>query len=493
MDLVNSINDFPATVQLAGGQGKIWTMISARKSPDSLVGAHIAQSERNIIENNLLPSASSDAPVKRRTNMKLSENPSLRSLWGYSQRIALYECSVTRACKKAFVIQRKHGMLAIYASGVHHHDKECLPKREFKLPHQLKQLLKDCMFSKNSVQKAITIVSQTPIVERSAYIGDLSLGDLSTEKIRTSMDNFVKYNRTLHQKKLNRGSPLNKIGNDQKSLKSWLDSMMLSVNELSVAMQPGIHNVTHELDDIIILAHDVGENNHGKWTHITFTTKAMLQTVQYHVKACSSNPGLQFQMECDYSKGFEKGNNIQLGVVGFSDMNRSFFPIVYDINITENSIGSARAMFICKSIIEHFGGVASRVLKDGAMALESGAMLLGLTTLRCFAHMIRDCNWTKNRKRSAGSKGSLPTYLKSKGCKKEEVAEILIIVLAMKHLPTEDEWKEARELFITHCMTNSFACTKNRDVWDHVLDEYFPVEPNWGPAHLPSEVHSTNG
>ena len=491
MALANSTDEFPATID--AGKGKLWTMISCRKSSDSMVGAHISDSERNIIDNHLLPTASSDAPVKHRTQLQLSENPKLRKLWGYSQRIAFYECSVTRACKKAFVVQRKCGMLAIYSSGVHHHEKESLPKREFKLPYQLKNLLKECMSLKNSVQQAITRVSQTPIAERSAYIGDLSLGDLSKDSIRTSMDNYVKYNRSIKQKKLTLGSPLSKIGNDQSSLKLWLDRMMMSVSDLSAAEKLNSPNVTHELDDVIILDHDVGGNNHGKWTHITFTTRAMLQTVQDQVNACSLNPGLQFQMECDYSKGFEKGNKIQLGVVGFSDMSRTFYPVVYDINVTENSIGSARAMFICRSIIEHYGGIATRVLKDGAVALESGAMLLDLTTLKCFAHMIRDNNWTKNRKRSAGSKGSLPTYLKTKGCSKDEVAEIIIIVLAMRHIPTEDEWKEARELFITHCEISNFQCTKNSEVWDHVMSEYFPIVPNWGPAHFPSEVHSTNG
>ena len=111
------MDEFPATVHLAG-QGKIWTMISSMKSPQSLIGAEISDSEKNIIENHLVPAASSDAPVKRRTNMKLSKSPNLRCLWGYSQRIALYECSVAKTCKKTYVMHRKKGMLAIYSSGV---------------------------------------------------------------------------------------------------------------------------------------------------------------------------------------------------------------------------------------------------------------------------------------------------------------------------------------------------------------------------------------
>ena len=238
-------------------------------------------------------------------------------------------------------MQRKIGMLAIYSCGVHKHKIDSLPKIELKLPYQLKNLLKECMSLKNSVQQAITRVSHTPIAERSAYIGDLSLGDLSKKSIRMSMDNYVKYHRAMKQKKLTCGSPLSKIGDDQRSLKLWLDKMMMAVRDLSVGVNLDKHEITHELDYVIILDHDVGGNNHGKWTHITFTTRAMLQTVQDQVTACSLNPGLQFQMECNYSKGFEKGNKIQLGVVGFSDMTCSFYPVVYDINVTENSIGSA--------------------------------------------------------------------------------------------------------------------------------------------------------
>ena len=105
MVLANSTDAFPATID--AGRGKSWTMISCRKSPDSMMGAHISDSERNIIDNHLLQAASSDAPVKRRTQLQLSEKPKVRQLWGYSQRIAFYECSVTPACKKILLCKER--------------------------------------------------------------------------------------------------------------------------------------------------------------------------------------------------------------------------------------------------------------------------------------------------------------------------------------------------------------------------------------------------
>jgi hypothetical protein len=95
------------------------------------------------------------------------------------------------------------------------------------------------------------------------------------------------------------------------------------------------------------------------------------------------------QVEIDYSKGFWKSDEPQLGMVGISDADKKFHPVAIGVQKSEDSTGSAAVLDLVTEMLTRSGAVPDCCLKDAAQALASGASQAQLIGNDCFAHITR--------------------------------------------------------------------------------------------------------
>jgi hypothetical protein len=98
-------------------------------------------------------------------------------------------------------------------------------------------------------------------------------------------------------------------------------------------------------------------------------------------------------VEIDYTSGLLSDHAI--GCVGASDYDRKFFPILYEVNRSENGEGATASLRIICAIFQRYGGKIGSVLKDGGSALSTAAKTLQLKEFNCLSHMIRQ-GWAKH-------------------------------------------------------------------------------------------------
>lgn len=183
-----------------------------------------------------------------------------------------------------------------------------------------------------------------------------------------------------------------------------------------------------------------------------------------------------------------------MGVVGTSDAQRHFHPIVYDLNVTENSVGSTRLLKVVDMLTLLISQKHVTVLKDASLALEKASSSnLNLETRDCLTHKVRSKTWN-NRKGASGTRGSLETYMMSKSCKTTEISQLLSVMLALDTLPSVEEYQVAIELLYKDFdVTSKWSFYGTTTVKEHIKTHYFPLQPRIGPIHMPLEVHSSNG
>mmetsp|Transcript_28580 Transcript_28580/g.51760 ORF Transcript_28580/g.51760 Transcript_28580/m.51760 type:complete len:169 (-) Transcript_28580:125-631(-) len=70
------------------------------------------------------------------------------------------------------------------------------------------------------------------------------------------------------------------------------------------------------------------------------------------------------QVEIDYSKGFWKSDEPQLGMVGISDADKKFHPVAIGVQKSENGTGSAAVLDLVTEMLTRSGAVPDCCLKD---------------------------------------------------------------------------------------------------------------------------------
>lgn len=200
-----------------------------------------------------------------------------------------------------------------------------------------------------------------------------------------------------------------------------------------------------------------------------------------------------FQSEVDYTH-LDSDHGLVLGVVGTSDAQRHFHPIIYDLNVTENAVGSTRMLKLVDMLTLCISQKHITVLKDASLALEKATNSnLNLEARDCLTHKVRSKTWT-NKKGVSGTRGSLETYMMSKSCKQVEISQLLSVMLALDTLPTIEKYQAAVILLYKDFdMPNRWSFSATATVKDHIKSNYFPLQPRIGPIHMPGEVHSSNG
>ena len=199
-----------------------------------------------------------------------------------------------------------------------------------------------------------------------------------------------------------------------------------------------------------------------------------------------------FQAEIDYTH-LDTDEGLLLGVLGTSDIHRKFHPLIYDLNVSENSVGSSRLLLFLDYICLSLCGKHISILKDASIALESAASnKLSLETRDCLAHKVRSKAWNEG-KRSGGTRGSLETYLLSKGASKNECSQLIAIMLALDSLPSMSHYRCAIGLLHQDIVNGDWSFGDDATVIEHLKSWYFPLSPRIGPIHFPAETHSSNG
>lgn len=205
------------------------------------------------------------------------------------------------------------------------------------------------------------------------------------------------------------------------------------------------------------------------------------------------NNSFAFQSEVDYTH-LDSDHGLVLGVVGTSDAHRRFHPIIYDLNVTENAVGSTRMLKLVDMLTLCISQKHITVLKDASLALEKAANSnLNLEARDCLTHKVRSKTWT-NKKGVSGTRGSLETYMMSKSCKPIEISQLLSVMLALDTLPTIEKYQAAVILLYKDFdAPKKWSFSASVTVKDHIKSHYFPLQPRIGPIHMPGEVHSSNG
>jgi hypothetical protein len=101
----------------------------------------------------------------------------------------------------------------------------------------------------------------------------------------------------------------------------------------------------------------------------------------------------------------------QLGMVGISDADQKFHPLIISIQSSEDGPGSALLLCVATKMVSISLAIPIRCLKDAAKALHYGASILQLIRTDCFAHQTRLP--FQHGGGLCGSHGSLSRYLLS--------------------------------------------------------------------------------
>ena len=138
-------------------------------------------------------------------------------------------------------------------------------------------------------------------------------------------------------------------------------------------------------------------------------------------------------------------------MIGTSDFRKKFHALLYICDNSENSI-NARVLFKITSDFFHIrqrsyaSNIRKSMLTDGSKALEAATEYEGYDHQRCSSHMIRNSHSATGKGHGTGTRGSLLKYLLSKHCSNEDIATVATFFLAIRHLPSDQEWPHLRKL-----------------------------------------------
>ena len=149
-----------------------------------------------------------------------------------------------------------------------------------------------------------------------------------------------------------------------------------------------------EVESKMFLSHDCHESM--DFTHCSFLLRKSWSKV---VCALQQSHRKQ-QIEIDFSKGFFTDDRLQLGCLGMSDMHHVFWPIMFIICDSENTVNASAIIRQSLRSFEQCGVQSiNYILKDGGTAIQSGLELINkerivdgkvnLIGKKCMAHLFR--------------------------------------------------------------------------------------------------------
>ena len=251
----------------------------------------------------------------------------------------------------------------------------------------------------------------------------------------------------------------------------------------------------------------------GKFTSILLTTTDVYLRVQAAIAMSSGN---KVQLEVDYFTPRGLKSTYHVGHVGFSDLSHFYWPLFYQISVSENQEAVYQLLSTTINFIEYIsqcqaaestdmsdqGQIATVnvVLADGGTAILAAINQInneiktlskneerGLVLRRCFAHVIR-MGFTRGGG-YRGGKGSLPRYLLEKGVSPKLMTKMMSLIIKFNYLPNAKHHEEAMELFLAE-----FDEHINEHVRNEYLDPQNPMKLGGRAAGaFQGQVGSNNG
>lgn len=115
------------------------------------------------------------------------------------------------------------------------------------------------------------------------------------------------------------------------------------------------------LRNIVVLHHNETEG-YNEIVEIIVTFPSARELVQKAGQVFAESQ--QVQVKIDYSKGFWKGDERQLGIVRISDADKKFHPVAICVQKSEDGMGSAAVLSIVTEMLMRSGTVPDSGLKD---------------------------------------------------------------------------------------------------------------------------------
>jgi hypothetical protein len=485
MQIVSDVQEehcfFPSEVNHRLGNSP-WKLIKSIHSENSQICRTVNPDESNLCDF-LLTKTSGGLSVRIYKN-DVQDEAKTPSNWGYSQRIKWFRCSCNE-CPVKYQIRRITQTLAIYQAGQHAHP----PRALAGLSVDAKAALNPFANQKDGAGRFLRSIREHdfPSDIRTILLNGIDESDKDAMKtFKRSCQNYL-FRKNQSKKKHKVANPA--IGENQSDFLKWLGSRLK--NPCDLRNPDSVH--PNDRQKVIVLS------EHGAIRNDADMKSDQIIVTSYEMLASISKIGQYFQnhqegilMEIDYTQGLIQ--DFVVGCVGVSDANRVFHPIIFEINLKEDGDGAKSALSICSAIFKRL--IPSRklklcrVLKDGGSALSSATKSLGYRELSCLSHLIRN-GWGVKKGHGSGYMGSLPTYLKSKNCEKNEIKWLTLALICLRHLPSETEYTHAVLLLRSHCIQHKFTFCRTNAIKSHVFQYYFPLLPRLN--FHPGEPRSTNG
>jgi len=203
------------------------------------------------------------------------------------------------------------------------------------------------------------------------------------------------------------------------------------------------------------------------------------------------------QFSCDFTH--IPGTDFVLGICGVDDFKHRFWPTSFIVCPTESGEMAKKVMGRMVELINlDVNGVPDKVLIDGANALHSACIELGIDPRSCFTHIIRMPLSRGGGK--VGSKGSFANYLiKTMKVSHSNTAKIVGDAMLANYIPPMH--KEDFEAFIDlmrdrHHDKLETKQEKNEAQREHVNKTYLSYDPlrlGGRGAGIPGQSGSNNG
>jgi len=320
---------------------------------------------------------------------------------------------------------------------------------------------------------------------------------MSATKFLDAVKNWIK-----NKKRANDFFFLNQWGKCSMSgqdLKEVLDLLMTSPNDRTsppdMSAYHNLHLLTPEFRETVWPYVKVHSHDHvgSTWSSITFECVHWKLLLAAAVKMY---PDGTVQLEIDFFRGCAERDEWQVGQIGFSDFNHSYFLIGMDICRSENNISAGRLLDRALEMLNEVDGDCDYVLVDGGPALNlaidnanksRATARVKIKKRACHTHMNRLPNTRGGGKR--GGNGSLPRYLLDQGVDRKTMRKIVACIFMISWIPPSDE-----ESFIValELLIQKFGNSLN----DHVRQKYLNGDRLSLGGHMagkPGQVASTNG
>jgi hypothetical protein len=353
------------------------------------------RNEDSIIEN-MMSAVSSNYHYKIYT----SSGTSNHDKWAGTKLIHWYMCT-SPGCHVQYQVRRDCtypvSSLAIYINSSFHSHSKIIPSKG--LNAETKKMLDEMPVHRDHGGALIRKVTAPKFPE---HLKTLLTNGINTDnlievtKFKRQCSQYI-YNR--NRKLKNKTIPHNEIGTNYSEFRSWLKDHLVAIQDLK---DPRTVLESKRKEILVLLCNNSEDTNQFEDDHQTppfiLTTYELLSAVIPCIimsdKVFEQFPGTSrsSMVEIDYTSGLLSGHAI--GCVGASDCDRKFFPILYEVNSSENGKGATASLRIIGLIFQHYGGKVGSVLKDGGSALSSAAKTLRLKEFNCLSHMIRQ-GWAK--------------------------------------------------------------------------------------------------